>query len=141
MGVTYYKRADTGIFTTVGMSIGITGVIVAALMIFAAPAVSLFTNDPSVVEYGVLFMRTNNIFLLFNCVNHVLAGGLRGKGDSRGPMVIMLLSFVAARQIYLFVITRFVANTPILVGIGYPVGWSVCCITAMNASWRNSAPG
>ena len=131
MGAQQEKRADTGIFTTVGMSIGITGVIVAALMIFAAPAVSLFTNDPSVVEYGVLFMRTNNIFLLFNCVNHVLAGGLRGKGDSRGPMVIMLLSFVAARQIYLFVITRFVANTPILVGIGYPVGWSVCCITEM----------
>jgi len=34
---------------------------------------------------------------------------------------------VAIRQVYLFVVTRFVANTPFLVGFGYPVGWMCCC--------------
>ena len=65
--------------------------------------------------------------MLFNCVNHVLAGALRGRGDSRGPMVIMLLTFVAARQVYLFVVTKYISNTPFLVGFGYPVGWMACC--------------
>ncbi|MBQ6348076.1 MAG: MATE family efflux transporter, partial [Clostridia bacterium] len=97
------------------------------LVIFAAPAVRLFSQDPSVIEYGVLFMRSNTFFLLFNCVNHTLAGALRGRGDSRAPMFIMLFSFVGIRQIYLFVVTRFVANTPFLVGFGYPVGWMCCC--------------
>lgn len=122
------RRADRGTMITVGMAAGVTAVIVALLCLFAAPAVGLFSPDASVIDYGVLFIRANCFFLLFNCVNHVLAGALRGRGDSRGPMIIMLLSFVGIRQIYLFVVTRFVANTPFLVGFGYPVGWTTCCI-------------
>ena len=80
------------------------------------------------IEYGVLFLRLNIIFFLANCVNHVLAGGLRGFGDATGPMVIMLGCFVGIRQVYLFVMTRFIANTPRTVGFGYPVGWMTCCV-------------
>ena len=89
---------------------------------------SLFTPDEAVIGFGVLFVRTNFVFLLFNCVNHVLAGALRGRGDSTAPMAIMLMTFVGLRQLYLFVVTRFVANTPAMVGFGYPVGWMACCV-------------
>lgn len=122
------QRADRGTIVTVSMSVGVTAVIVACLCIFAAPAVGLFSPDETVIEFGVLFIRANCCFLLFNCVNHVLAGALRGRGDSKGPMIIMLLAFVGVRQIYLYVVTHFVANTPFLVGFGYPVGWTSCCI-------------
>ena len=98
------------------------------LYIFAEPATGLFTPDQSVIEFGALFLHANVFFLLCNCVNHVLAGALRGRGDSRGPMAIMLMGFVVIRQIYLFVVTRFVANTPRLVGFGYPVGWMSVCV-------------
>ena len=84
--------------------------------------------DDTVIAYGALFLHNNVLFLMFNCVNHVLAGALRGRGDSKGPMIIMLVSFVAIRQVYLFAVTRWVANTPTLVGLGYPVGWVVCFI-------------
>ena len=43
-------------------------------------------------------------------------------------MVIMLLTFVGVRQAYLFVMSRFISNTPIAVGFGYPVGWMACCV-------------
>ena len=121
-------RADKGTVVTVSMSVGVTALIVTLLCLFAAPAVGLFTPDDSVIAYGVLFVRANCFFLLFNCVNHVLAGALRGRGDSKGPMIIMLLAFVGIRQVYLFVVTHFIANTPFLVGFGYPVGWTSCCI-------------
>ena len=126
------RRADQGTVITVSMSVGVTAVIVALLCLFAAPAVRLFSPDESVIEYGVLFIRANCFFLLFNCVNHVLAGALRGRGDSKGPMIIMLLAFVGIRQVYLFVVTRFIANTPFLVGFGYPVGWTTCCIIELT---------
>ena len=125
-------RADKGTVITVSMSVGVTALIVTLLCLFAAPAVGLFTPDDSVIAYGVLFVRANCFFLLFNCVNHVLAGALRGQGDSKGPMIIMLLAFVGIRQVYLFLVTHFIANTPFLVGFGYPVGWTSCCIIELT---------
>ena len=133
------RRADKGTVITVSMSVGVTAVIVALLCLFAAPAVRMFSPDESVIEYGVLFIRANCFFLLFNCVNHVLAGALRGRGDSKGQMIIMVLAFVGIRQVYLYVVTHFVANTPFLVGFGYPVGWTTCCVIELTyffLRWR-----
>ena len=128
IGAGQEERADRGSWLTIALSVSITFVVGVFLVVFAAPAVELFIRDPSVVEYGVLFIRANTLFLLFNCVNHTLAGALRGRGDSRGPMIIMLACFVAIRQTYLFIMTRFISNTPFWVGFGYPVGWTSCCI-------------
>ena len=127
MGAGKSERADRGTWTAIGMSVTVTAGIAAVLYIFAGESTALFTKDESVIAYGTLFIRTNIWFLLFNCVNHVLAGALRGRGDARGPMVIMLMTFVALRQVYLFVVTHFISNTPALVGFGYPVGWMACC--------------
>ena len=121
------RRSDRGTVAALGLTCAVTGSIIALLVAYAPGAVRLFSPDEAVIRYGVLFIRTNVVFLLFNCINHVLAGALRGRGDSRGPMIIMLASFVALRQIYLFVVTHFIANTPKIVGIGYPVGWVRCC--------------
>ena len=122
------RRADRGTGITLGLTLGINAGIIALLYAFAPAAVRLFSPDAAVIEYGVLFIRTNSLFLVFLCTVHLLAGSLRGRGDSRGPMVIMMLSFVGIRQIYLFLATRFIANTPQVVGFGYPVGWIFCCL-------------
>ena len=122
------KRAAEGTRITIIMTLLVTGVIAALIYVLAAPSVSLFSRDPEVVKYGALFLRVNVFWLLFNCINHVLAGALRGRGDSRAPMVIMLFGFVAVRQAYLFIMTRFISNTPAAVGFGYPAGWVVTCI-------------
>ena len=128
IGAGQKKRAEAGTILTIVMSTGITAVIAAVLFVFAAPTTGLFTKDASVIEFGVLFLRTNVFFLLCNCVNHVLAGALRGRGDSQGPMVIMISTFVVIRQIYLFVLTHFISNTPRPVGFSYPVGWMACFV-------------
>ena len=126
------RRAARGTMLSLVLTCSVTGVIIAALYAFAPGAVRLFSPDAKVIEYGVLFIRTNTAFLLFNCVNHVLAGALRGRGDSRGPMIIMLSAFVGIRQVYLYLVTRFVANVPQIVGFGYPVGWVCCCVLELS---------
>ncbi|MBQ3797732.1 MAG: hypothetical protein II842_15885 [Butyrivibrio sp.] len=129
-------------FITVIASTCITFVIAVFLFIFASTAIRMFSSDPTVIEYGSLFMRANVFFLLTNCVNHTLAGALRGRGDSQGPMIIMIMNFVVIRQIYLFVLTNFFVNEPMWVGLGYPVGWVCCCITELiyyNLKHKRSA--
>lgn len=120
-------RANKGTFTSLAMTLSITLVVCIGLTTFANQATSIFSNDASVIQFATMFLRTNIFFLLFNCVNHVLAGALRGRGDSKGPMVIMIFSFVVLRQIYLFIMTHFISNTPTWVGLGYPLGWVMCC--------------
>lgn len=121
-------RSNRGTRWVVGLADLITFVIATVLFIFSGAVMRLFSADPDVIKYGVLFNHLNIYFLLFNCVNHVLAGALRGRGDSAGPMVIMILGFVVVRQIYLFVMTRFFINTPASVAFGYPVGWMFVCV-------------
>ncbi len=86
VGAGQEARAARGTRITVALTVGVTAVIAAGLFLFAEPAVGLFSRDPAVIEYGALFLHCNVFFLLFNCVNHTLAGALRGRGDSRGPM-------------------------------------------------------
>ncbi|MCF0135949.1 MAG: MATE family efflux transporter [Lachnospiraceae bacterium] len=139
MGAGKEKRANRGTLVTIGLVVGITALISTLLFAFAEPAVGLFSKDAEVIRYGAMFIHYNVFFLLFNCVNHTLAGALRGRGDSTGPMIIMLAAFVGIRQIYLYWVTHFVANTALLVGLGYPVGWTTCCIievTYFLVRWR-----
>ena len=126
IGAKKEERASKGTYTSIALSVSVTGIVALILFLFSRTAIRLFTSDPSVIDFGVLFIRTNVFFLMLNCVNHVLAGALRGRGDARGPMAIMLICFVAFRQLYLFVVTRFIANTPRIVGLSYPVGWTLC---------------
>ena len=43
-------------------------------------------------------------------------------------MVLLVFSFVVFRQIYLFIVTRFISNTVIPVALSYPAGWLVASI-------------
>ena len=136
IGANKMKRVKEGTKTAILMTVSITAVIASLIFAFAPASVSLFTQDADVIGYGAMFLRLNVFFLLFNCINHVLAGALRGRGDSRAPMVIMLLGFVAIRQAYLFVMTRFILNTPGAVCFGYPVGWMATCVMEVAYYFR-----
>ena len=129
------RRSRRGTFLAILITCLVIGVTAAVLTFFAPAAVRLFSPDEAVIRYGAMFIRTNAFFLIFNGIAQVLAGALRGRGDSRGPMVIMLFNFVVVRQIYLYWVTHFVANTPRLVGFGYPVGWVLCCVMELIYAW------
>jgi hypothetical protein len=43
-------------------------------------------------------------------------------------MFIQIFSFVIFRQIYLFIVSNFIANEPIPIAMGYPAGWLVCTV-------------
>ncbi|MCR5272685.1 MAG: MATE family efflux transporter [Lachnospiraceae bacterium] len=121
------KRADKGTWVSIGLIVGLTVITATVAFIFAEPATAVFTSDSEVIYYGALFTRLSAYFLILNSINHTLAGALRGRGNSKAPMVIMLIAFVAIRQIYLYIGTMLV-DSVYIVGLAYPVGWTSCCI-------------
>lgn len=136
------KRANQGTLAAIAIIVTFNFCCGVMFMFFAKPAIEIFTSDQSVIESGVMFLRTLSMFFWINGINHSLAGSMRGRGDARGPMVIMLICFVALRQTYLFVLTRFITDDPALIGLGYPVGWASCCVVEIVYYWmryvRNS---
>ena len=127
LGAKNVKRARDGVKQAVFMGVGVLICISGAMAISARSLVSLFNQDPDVLHYGTLFILMTVPFRFCSSFNQILAGSLRGSGDAKGPMCIMLFSFVLCRQIYLFFVTK-IAFNEFTVGMGYPVGWIVCAI-------------
>ena len=118
-------RAREGVRTATLMSIISTAVLGLMVFTLARPLMTVFSPEEDVIGYGVRFIRIVTPFYLAICFNQIYAGALRGVGDATMPTVIMLISFVAFRQVYLAV-TKALGAGFIAVALAYPVGWILC---------------
>ena len=138
LGISQVDRAKKGVRSALNISFAAT-VIVMIPVILAAPwLVQFFNDDPAVIEFGTLFLRYITPFYIVCCVNQVYSGALRGAGNSKVPMFIMLASFVCFRQIYLFIMANFISNTVLPITMGYPAGWIVC--SALTLLYYHKVP-
>ena len=127
VGAGNWERAKRGIRCSLAIATVVAVVVLVPLMLFARPLCGLFNQEPEVLDYGVYFIRLISPFYLIANFNQIYAGALRGAGDAKIPMFIMLFSFVAFRQVYLLVTYR-LFGTLLPVALGYPVGWIVCSV-------------
>ena len=118
------KRVQEGIWKSAALSILVTMGISVLLYLFAPFLAARFNADPAVIEAGTMFTRLLCPLFFMSSISRTYAGAVRGLGDSRGPMILMLVGYVATRQLYLAIGTRFV-NTPIFIARAYPMGWIV----------------
>lgn len=128
IGAGKIKRAKKGIKISLILSIVSTVILLIPLIIFAEEAIMIFNSEPDVIYYGTLYMRLVSPFYILSCINQVYAGALRGAGDTRAPMIIMLGSFVVFRQIYLYAVSHIFPNNFYPILFAYPAGWAVCSL-------------
>ena len=121
------KRAKRGADIALLSAMTTTLILVVPVITLAPELVKFFIDgEEDVIKYGSLFLRMLSPFYLLCCFNQVYANALRGIGRSKEPMYVMLLTFVFARQIYLFVVSRYISNEIIPIAFGYPFGWILC---------------
>ena len=125
LGSNQIERARKGARQSLLLAIGATVLMMIPVMCFAPSIVSFFNSKQEVVEYGSLLLYWLSPFYVLCCFNQVYSGALRGAGNSKAPMVIMLFSFVLFRQVYLFLMAR-ICNEIIPIAMGYPAGWFLC---------------
>lgn len=130
------ERIKQGIRQGMAISISITVLICVLMNIWTREIISLFNRDEGVLAYGSLFIHLLTPFTFLCCMNQIHAGVLRGVGNAKIPMFIMIFSFVVFRQIYLAIVSRI---TPSIypIALGYPAGWIVCSIL-MGLYFRHS---
>jgi MATE family multidrug resistance protein len=97
------------------LALGAGSMLVVSLAMLVVPSslIGLFTRDSAVIEIGVALMGIAAVFQLFDGVQVVATGVLRGTGDTRTPMI-----------------TNFVGHWL----VGLPVGWYLCFAGGWNVS-------
>lgn len=127
LGAGQVDRAKKGSTIAFFMSVGVSVLMMIPIELFAPALVGLFNQDPEVLSYGTLFLRLLIPFYICCCANQVYAGSLRGAGDTKAPMFIMMGSFIIFRQIYLFIVSK-LTDSVAFIALGYPAGWLVCSV-------------
>ena len=117
------ERAYKGVRTSMVMAMVSTVVLSGTVVGLAPHIVTFFNSKPEVVAYGTLFLRRMIPFFVIVCISEILAGALRGAGNSRTPVIMMLTFYVVFRQIYLYVMSNFISNSILPLALGYPAGW------------------
>ena len=127
LGAGNAERAKRAVRYGIGMGLITMAVLLTPLMLFAPQLTRLFTGDADVIRYGAWFIRVISPFYLPFALNQVYLGALRGAGNTRASMFIVLASYVVFRQIYLFVSYR-MGGGLLAIALGYPAGWVLCFV-------------
>ena len=125
LGKNQMQRARKGVTCAAIIATSATVILMIPVLIFAPQIVGFLNNKPEVVANGTMFLRWLTPFYIICCLHQIYASALRGAGNSKACMFIMLGSFVAFRQVYLFCMAR-ICNEIIPIAMSYPAGWIVC---------------
>ena len=125
LGCSKVARAKKGVNSSLVLACITTAALMIPILVFPNQLVSFFNDKQEVVNYGTLLLRWMTPFYMLCCINQIYAGALRGAGNSTAPTVILLTSYVAFRQLYLFVVSR-ICNEVIPIAMSYPAGWLLC---------------
>jgi len=125
------KRAKKGLWTAVAMTMALVICISVVLTMVAPNLIAFFNDKPEVVEYGSLIMRLMSAFYFIFGVSTVCSASIRGSGNARVSMIIILSSYVVFRQIYLVIVSNFISNTLLPLALAVPLSWVVAAVASI----------
>jgi putative MATE family efflux protein len=135
-GASRMDRARKGVKISLIMGTSVTLFLTILMLIFQRPMIELFSQEDEVIYYGMQFITIISPFYFLTSSNQIFASALRGIGNAKTPMIVMLSSFVVFRQLYLFV-NKLLGSSFISTALAYPAGWVVCGIL-MTIFYRRS---
>lgn len=97
LGAKKIDRAEKSAWGSARLGALLMGSIALGFFILARPLAALFTSDPQVQEFAVLYLRINAVSEPFFALTMVLLGAFEGAGDTVPPTFITLFSLWAFR--------------------------------------------
>lgn len=123
-GAGKYARCREIVRKTLMVSWTFTMVLSALLLIFARPLLGLFTNEPEVIEAGMLRVKLLLYAETLNVLMDNLSGAMRGLGKSLVPALTTLICVCGVRIIWVFTGFR-IYHSWLSIMIVFPVSWAV----------------
>lgn len=140
-GAQKYRRIRQSVWTCLAMSVSLIGLLSFLMVLFRYPILSIYTDDPAVIEVGAFTMLA---ILPFNVVFmpvEVFGGTMRGVGYSVMPTVITGSCVCLFRILWLAtVVQRW--HTLRMFTLCYPISWALAAavfyIVYLRGNWLRS---
>lgn len=123
-GAQKYRRIRKGVWTSMAMSVSLTGLMSFLMVTFRYPILSIYTADPEVVAVGAFIMASIAPFNALFMPVEVFAGTMRGTGYSVMPTVITGSCVCLFRIVWLLTVVRR-WHTLGLLTVCYPISWAI----------------
>ena len=122
------RRMKEGVRQCLLMSMIATVLVSAAVLLAGRNFYRLFTEEESVIEYGVQMMRGLAPCYILYLFIEIYSGALRGAGESLVPTLITLVGICVLRLIWvLLIVPHFPGLANML--LCYPITWFVTSLT------------
>lgn len=121
IGARQPERAKRGIWIAMGVSLGLTAILFAAMQLIPGALMGIFTTDAKVVYHGVLYLRTYSIDALMVCFVFCLNGFFSGCGHTGFTMFNCLFSTFLVRLPLVIWFSTLPGVTMLQIGIAAPL--------------------
>lgn len=115
------------------MAVG--AVMAATAFVFAGPILSAMQTPPDVYDQAVLYLRIISVGLVFQCLYQYMTDVLRGLGDSRTPLLFLVVSTVlniALDLLFILVFAMDVAGVAYATVIAQAVSAVSCVLYSLH---------
>ena len=106
------RRASAAGWTAIMLGTGFMIASGLAFVLLPEELIRLFSDDPDVLRVGTSLLLLAAVFQLFDGIQGVITGTLRGLGDTRTPMIVNLLA-------------HWLVGLPISYTLCFLIGWGV----------------
>ncbi len=97
LGAGKYQRAHLSHLQSLKLALGVMSCMAALFLLAPRYLVMIFSHDPEVIRYGVMFMRIVAFAQIPLAVSFVYAGSLRGAGDTFYVFIVTLCAMWGVR--------------------------------------------
>ena len=117
------ERVRQGVKVCLGLSMMVTILLSLLFLAGGTFAFGLFNRDPGVIREGLKMIHVTFPFYFLYPILQVLGDTIRGKGDARTPMLIILGNFALLRAVLLSVLMPFFPGIRTVASV-FPLTWA-----------------
>lgn len=123
-GAKQYKRIGKVLVICELLVVAVGAVMGNAAYWFGEILLRLYTDDPEVIQYGILRMSIICTLYFFCGMMDVIVGALRGMGYAIMPMLVSLTGACLFRVIWIYTVFQR-QHTLVCLYISYPISWAL----------------
>lgn len=134
MGAKKAERVRRGLRECLALAVGCAFISSTLCLAFGRTLFRIFYDDPVAIELGLRIAATTFPFYFIYCFLQIPGDALRGVGESRKPMLIVMLNLCIVRTMLLFLIVPIWQDVR-GIAICYPITWALTGV-CMMINWK-----